>query len=375
MEMTPAEWWSAIGQVVLVIVVSFVVLCAVTSLVRFQLMAERATETEELGLGEEKDFRLNVLNRIAAARKVREPITVMLLRLPPDGAPVEAIEARLKSALRREDVVMRCGPSLIGLLLACGSEKAGIVVNRVATRETLGDLAGIERWRFGVAGYPEHGFKTSELYPRALAMIDEAEATGKRVAGMAPPEAVAEEKEAPSDLVDPLTGLIREEKMIDMMRRYVARERKAERPACLAYLELDQFDRLVETHGGDGVNALLKELAAFLNRNCRENDLLCRFGPGGFVIGMPLTPVVAVPVVQRITEAVRRSAFLIGEAAKITLSAGVAGYPDVQGTAVQYFVAAETALQTARQRGRNQVIKYDPAMAEAPRAEATMDRL
>jgi diguanylate cyclase (GGDEF)-like protein len=121
-------------------------------------------------------------------------------------------------------------------------------------------------------------------------------------------------------------------------------------------------------------DALIKELATFIDAQLREQDLLCRFGAAGFVIGLMIGPAQALAVVQRMAAAVRRNVFRTGNA-KITLSAGVSGYPEVQGTAVQYFVAAEIALQQAKQRGRNQVVRYESSMQLQAQTATGIDRL
>lgn len=375
MDMTAVEWFSALGQTALVTAIAFVVLCIITSLVRFQMMTEAAIESEELGLDVEKAFRLVVMNQIAAARKAREPLTVMLLRTPPGGSPQEEIEARLKSHLRATDAVMSCGDHLTGLLLQCGSEKSALVVNRLMQVEAVGHLAGLDRWHFGVAGYPEHGFKTSELYTRAMNMLEEAVQQNTRMAGMAAPEEVAEEKPAPADMIDPLTGLVREDKMINTMRRYIAQARRVDKEASLIYMQVDQFEPLAERLKEDATGALIKELAVFIDQQFREQDLLCRFGPAGFVAGLLVGPEEAMAVTQRVAASVRKKVFAAGSATKLTLGAGIAGYPDVQGTAVQYFVAAEIALQQAQGRGRNQIVRYEPTMQARAQTETTVDRL
>lgn len=376
MEMTAAEWVSALGQTALVIAISFVVLCLITSIVRFQMMTESVQESKELGLGEDKAFRLVIMNRIAAARRAREPITVLLLRVPPDGAPRDDVEAHLTRHLRRDDQVMACGPDLIGILLLCGSDRADRVAGRVTSPEVAAGLAGVDRWRFGVAGYPEHGFKTSEIYPRALEMLAKAEQEGLLVAGMESAEAVAEEKSAPAGIIDEHTGLVREDKMINTMRRYVANARRADKPATVVYIEIDQFNRVAETLRENMAAALIKEVAEFLDEQFREKDLLCRFGAAGFVVSLVAGPGEVMPVVQRVAAAVRRHVFKAGQATKITVSAGLAGFPDVQGTAVQYFLAAEMALQQARSRGRNQLVRYEPSMPlPAAQPEKNVDRL
>lgn len=362
MDMTFTQWLGALGQVLLVVAVSFVILCALTSLVRFQLMSERAMEIDELGTGQEHEFRLVVMNQITAARKSRRPISVVMLRIPPDAAAAPAVEAMLKPLLRSEDVVKVCGEHLVGILLMCGSERADVAVRRVHEQSLAAGVSGAGLWKFGVAGYPEHGYKTSEIYPRALSMIDEAAASGVLVSGMAAPEAVTEEAEPPAGSLDPVTGLISEEKMIGIMRRYIAQVRKTEKPASLIYFEIDQFDRVLSQYGQAVTNDALKELARILDEDARESDIIARFGAGGFVQTLAASPASAMLVAQRIMFKVRKNAFKAGNGMKLSLSAGVAGYPDVIGTVVQYFVAAEAALRNASQRGKNQCVKYDRNM-------------
>lgn len=358
MEMTVGEWFSALGQVLLVIVISFVALCAITSFVRFQLMSEKALEAEELGGEEERGFRLLVMNQIAAARKARKPISIVLLRVPAGGAPAEAIEKHLAAALRQTDKVMRISADRLGMILACGSEKTHLVAQRIMALEATRQLAGHAEWRFGVAGYPEHGHKTSEVFARAAAMVDEAEKNQTLIAGMAEAEAVAE---APADTetIDPVTGLILDEKMIGIMRRFIGVERRNDRPASMIYFQIDGGDRLA---GKPGLDAVLKELSGFFTSLSREGDIIARHGATGFVIGMSARPGDAVAVAQRIASAVRKHVFKSTLAPKVTLSAGIAGHPDIQGTAVQYFLAAEAALEKARQSGRNQIIQFDATM-------------
>jgi len=375
MDMTSAEWWAAIGQTLLVIAASFVVLCAATSWVRFQLMAESARESEELGAGEEKAFRMTVLSKIAAARRLRQPISVMLLRLPENGSPAANVEQTLRSLLRSDDVVLSCGEGLLGIMVLCGSEKTPALVKRLESDATSAGIEGVADWRLGVSGYPEHGYKTSVLYPRAQEMLRKAEAEGVRIAGMADPESVAEAKPAAPDAIDPLTGLIHEEKMIGVMRRYIAQERRAERPVSMIYFMIDQLDRMTELHGANPTNSMIKELAGMLTAETRESDVLARFGAGGFILSMPVQPAEAMRVASRLSVNVRKHAFNAGKGMKVSISAGISGYPDVIGSAVQYFVAAEAALKQAHVRGRSQCVAYDQSMSLHTETDKTTQHL
>lgn len=375
MEMTSTEWWTAIGQTAMVIAVSFVLLCIATSWVRFQLMSESTREAEELGAGEAKAFRMTVLNQIAAARRLRLPISVLLLRLPDRGSPIASVENTLRSLVRSDDVVLPCGEGLLGLMVQCGSEKTPTLVDRLVADATSAGVEGASDWRFGVSGYPEHGFKTSVLYPRAMDMLAQAEAQGVQVAGMADPESVAEPKPAAPETIDPLTGLIHEEKMIGVMRRYIAQERRADRPVSMVYFVIDQMDRMTDLHGATATNAMIKELAGMLSAETRESDMLARFGAGGFILSMPVPPAEAVRVAQRLIVNVRKHAFIAGNGMKVSISAGVSGYPDVIGSAVQYFVAAEAALKQAHVRGRSQCVVYDQSMSLRSENETTTQHL
>lgn len=374
MDMTVTDWMGALAQTALVVVIAFVVLCAVTSWVRFQLMSESAREAEELGVGEDKAFRLSVLNGIAAARRARSPITIALLRVP-GSSETDAVEPFLRRSLRSHDLVQGCGGDTIGLLLQCGSERAPGVVDRLVREAAAAGMAGASGWRFGVAGYPEHGFKTSVLYPRALDMLAQAEQNRVRVAGMADPETVAEVKATDPGLLDPVTGMINEERMIGVMRRYIAQERRAEHAVSMIYLDIDQLERLTGVHTEATMHAMLKELADMIARSTRESDMLARFGAGGFVLSMPATPAAAMTIAQRLVTDVRKHAFAAGSGMKVTVSAGVAGYPDVVGSAVHYFVAAEAALKQARVRGRSQCVAYDSTMATRTMQDAEAPHL
>jgi len=373
MEMSAGEWFGALGQVLLVIAISFAALCAITSFVRFQLMTEKALEAEELGGEEEKGFRLLVMNQIATARKARKPISVVLLRVPVGATPAETIEKHLSASLRKSDKVVRIDAARLGINLQCGSEKAHLVARRIMALESTRQLHGHAEWHFGVAGYPEHGHKTSEIFSRAAAMLEEAEKSRALIAGMAEAEAVADAPET-KEALDSVTGLIRDQDMISIMRRFVGVERRNERPASMIYFQIDGGDRMA---GKPGYDAVLKELSVFFTRLSREGDVIARHGSSGFVIGMTAWPNEAVTVAQRISFAVRKHVFKNTLAPKVTLSAGVAGHPDIQGTAVQYFLAAEAALERARQSGRNQIIVYDSSMRGQlhTRNETAEDRL
>jgi diguanylate cyclase (GGDEF)-like protein len=375
MDMSAIEWWWAVGQTLLVTIIVFVLLCAATSWVRFQMMSESTLESEELGSGADRNFRTAVMNRIALARRERQPISVVLLQMLGDLLPAADLVNIIQPWLRSGDSAMVCGDHHVGLLLLCGSEKSESAVRRMVELAGSANIAGADRWHFGVAGYPEHGFKTSVLYSRAMTMAQDAASAGQLIAGMAPAEAVAEDVKTPSELVDPLTGLIREDKMIGVLRRYIAQERRANRPVSLIYLDVDQFERIREIHGENISNELIKELAGYIESNTRESDILARFGSNGFIVAMPVSPSSAMTAATRLVQSIRKIAFKSGRGIKITLSAGISGYPDVVGTAVQYFVAAEAALKNAKLRGRNQCVKYDPTMPLRTENEAPVERL
>ena len=99
---------------------------------------------------------------------------------------------------------------------------------------------------------------------------------------------------------------------------------------------------------------------------------MCRYGGEEFAVILPeLGMEVASETAERLREIVERTDFDIGEdrRIKITVSIGVAAFPESAGTAEDLTKAADTALYAAKEEGRNRVSRYKKPSATVAKPE------
>jgi diguanylate cyclase (GGDEF)-like protein len=155
---------------------------------------------------------------------------------------------------------------------------------------------------------------------------------------------------------DPLTGLWNFRYLSMSLAREIERATRFRRPLSVLMLDLDHFKAVNDTHGHPRGDAVLRELAARLNEQIREVDVLARYGGEEFVLVLPETTLEGAAVLaDRICTAVRREPF--GEDGEVplrlTVSVGVAGFPDHAASAATLVRVADDALYVAKEAGRD----------------------
>lgn len=149
---------------------------------------------------------------------------------------------------------------------------------------------------------------------------------------------------------DPLTGLSNRRGLEQTLKLWMMEQRAF----CVLALDLDHFKRVNDTWGHDVGDEVLKGLATVMRQNARPSDFLCRSGGEEFLILLPDSNVeVAVRIGERLRRKVAKT-HLGG--ISITLSVGVAVWPDDGEDPDSVFKAADDALYQAKERGRNQVV-------------------
>ena len=158
---------------------------------------------------------------------------------------------------------------------------------------------------------------------------------------------------------DALTGLYNRRYMEETIRQTLHRVQRSHAPLCVIMIDIDHFKRYNDQHGHDAGDALLRALGAFLRGELRESDTACRYGGEEFAVIMPDAALdVGRSRAERIRERVRelRVATPAGELSGITLSLGVAVYPE-NGTDRDTLIgSADRALYRAKSEGRDRVI-------------------
>jgi diguanylate cyclase len=133
-----------------------------------------------------------------------------------------------------------------------------------------------------------------------------------------------------------------------------------ERLSILA-LDIDHFKKVNDTYGHDGGDAVLKQLGSVLLSSCRPFDIVSRVGGEEFsVILLDCPNLQAVEVAERIRNSVGGHAFVLsdGTSLQISISIGVATYPDSTENLEDLKKQADIELYRAKETGRNKVCAY-----------------
>jgi two-component system cell cycle response regulator len=162
-------------------------------------------------------------------------------------------------------------------------------------------------------------------------------------------------------LTDPLTGLSNYRYLKDSLRREVERASRFSHQLTVLALDLDKFKEVNDTYGHAAGDAVLAEFARRVRVEIREVDLAFRQGGEEFVVLLPETEAVGGTVVaERLSAAIRRTPVLVrsersAQAVRIpvTVSVGIAVFPDHGATGAAVLEAADDALYQAKSDGRD----------------------
>ncbi len=164
---------------------------------------------------------------------------------------------------------------------------------------------------------------------------------------------------------DSLTGLFNMRYFRLQLVEEFSRSQRYSRPLTLLMLDVDHFKAYNDRNGHPAGDIVLKEVSRILIRNVRGTDVVARYGGEEFVVLLPETPLDAgLNVAEKIRKAVEDHYFPFagsktGE--RLTVSIGVASYPDVRITSDQDLVeSSDKALYAAKRAGRNRVCASSP---------------
>jgi len=163
-------------------------------------------------------------------------------------------------------------------------------------------------------------------------------------------------------ITDALTGLHNRREFESGMVREMERARRMQVPLSLAILDIDFFKRINDQHGHDVGDAVLREVAATLQRHIRKSDLLARIGGEEFALVMLGTqPPGARVVLERLRQAVAGLHIAAGgQGIGCTISIGITDRVDSDRDWPTLYKRADKALYEAKKGGRNRVVKAAP---------------
>ncbi|GGX13229.1 hypothetical protein GCM10011282_19200 [Undibacterium macrobrachii] len=122
-------------------------------------------------------------------------------------------------------------------------------------------------------------------------------------------------------------------------------------------LDLDHFKNVNDQFGHGAGDEALKALADILKKTSRDSDLICRYGVEEFIAIIPnMSASQAVDRAEVWRKQLEKNTVNCDEnAIKITLSAGIAFYPDHGKNAEELVLCADGMRYKSKRSGRNQV--------------------
>lgn len=163
---------------------------------------------------------------------------------------------------------------------------------------------------------------------------------------------------------DPLTNLYNRRYMEESLEREVRRAGRHQLSLAVVSLDIDHFKTFNDTHGHEAGDTLLVALGDYLHAHVRAEDVACRPGGEEFLVILPYATLdEATTRARQLCEGIRQLGVLPRGAAteqSVTVSLGVAAFPDHADNAANLLRAADAALYEAKRGGRDRVVVARP---------------
>jgi diguanylate cyclase (GGDEF)-like protein/PAS domain S-box-containing protein len=166
---------------------------------------------------------------------------------------------------------------------------------------------------------------------------------------------------------DPLTGLFNRRYLDETLPRELDRARRLNAPLCVVMLDIDGFKKFNDSFGHGPGDTLLREIANILREHLRKSDISCRYGGDEFVLVMPDSSIAdtqeRVEQIRILLKGLQKKHLGTQSLNLITLSAGIAHMPEHGTTEKELLRAADEALYSAKNAGRDRIIIYQQSPA------------
>ncbi|MFQ5627770.1 MAG: sensor domain-containing diguanylate cyclase [bacterium] len=159
-------------------------------------------------------------------------------------------------------------------------------------------------------------------------------------------------------VTDDLTKIANRRYFNRRFEREMQRSQRYNRALSVIMIDIDHFKNFNDAHGHLKGDDVLRSVAQILERNLRKADLIARFGGEEFIVLLPeIDKAHAQKVTEKLRTAVESYHFKNGDTqplGKITISLGLASYPEDALQAEALLEAADRMLYLAKSLGRNQ---------------------
>jgi diguanylate cyclase (GGDEF)-like protein len=171
---------------------------------------------------------------------------------------------------------------------------------------------------------------------------------------------------------DELTGLLTSKSFFTELRREAARAQEGVLPFCVLMMDLDHFKSVNDNYGHLVGSRTLQDVGVIIKASLRSGDVAARFGGEEFAAFLlDADYAQALIAAERVRRAIEHHPFSavsqgdaeLGGSFHITISIGVAAYPDDATDPIKLVELADSALYRAKRSGRNLICAYRPSLA------------
>jgi diguanylate cyclase (GGDEF)-like protein len=162
---------------------------------------------------------------------------------------------------------------------------------------------------------------------------------------------------------DPLTGALNRRGFVEWFQVEIDRATRSAEPVSLVIGDLDGFKQVNDKLGHMGGDMALERVSGLLHRWKRSSDLLARIGGEEFALILPgADREQALQVAERLRQKVGEG--FEGRPIRLTMSMGVAAYPDDALTLEEVLHAADVAMYAAKRSGKDCSMAYRPELGD-----------
>lgn len=165
------------------------------------------------------------------------------------------------------------------------------------------------------------------------------------------------EKLREQSIRDPLTGLYNRRYLEESLERELVLAFREEHPVSIIMGDLDHFKKINDSFGHLAGDQVLRVFADLIKRSARGSDICCRYGGEEFILVLPrMTEKSSFDRAEQLRREIQSSPVIYGDLSiSVTCSFGIASFPVNGMTGNEVIAAADSALYSVKEAGRNQV--------------------